>query len=135
MSGSSPKTLVRVDDFPLPSRANIRGILASAALMYASARPSLLEPGSVLHDRLLAGRAQATSVSRWAQLGLFYFLFGAHTLEMLGFAYVRLRRHGVPIFSVLGFKWLLSVFVGGQYAWAHFDEVVAKKAIAGGRAR
>ncbi|KAH7026046.1 uncharacterized protein B0I36DRAFT_329767 [Microdochium trichocladiopsis] len=134
MSSNTPKTLVRIDDFPLPPPKTARAIIISGIAMLLSARSSLLEPGSLFYDNILASQpAQATRIARWAQQAVFWFLFGAHSLETVGFAFARLRRHGVPIFSLLGFKWLAAVFVGGKFAWAHFDEVVARKAIGGGR--
>lgn len=138
MSGSTPKTPpVRIDSFPRPSTSNLRKIIISAAAMVLLAQPALLEPGSLLHDGLLllSDRPQVLKIARWVQAGGFYFIYGAHVLEAAAFAFVRLRRHGVPIFSLLGLKWLAAVFVGGKFAWAHFDEVVAKKAIGGGRSR
>lgn len=134
MSSRRPSPAVKITSFPLPPASTTTAIVITGITMALSARPSLLQPGSLLHDGILSvSSPQAITAARWVQTGMFWFLFGAHTLEAASFAFLRLRRHGVPILSVLGLKWLAAVFVGGNFTWVHFDKVVAQKALSGKR--
>jgi hypothetical protein len=63
--------------------------------------------------------------AKWAQDGLFYFLYGAHAIETAVFT-KRLSRHGVSVQSAAWWKWIGTCFVGGKYCFVHFDRLVGK---------
>ena len=95
--------------------------------MALSARQEVISPGSPLYDYVLAGRPKAITWATNIQKGIFYFLFGAHSIETVFFAFARLKKHGVPFLSVAWFQWMLACFIGGKYTMEHFDGVVASK--------
>lgn len=127
MSTNRNTQAVKVKDFSLPSGDLGRKVLITGIIMLLSARGELLQPGSPLYDYVLAGRPTLLRAAKWIQNGLFYFLFGAHGIETPLFAWTRLRPHGVPVFSLLWVKWMLSCFVGGVFVFRQFDEIVAKR--------
>ncbi|PTU23264.1 hypothetical protein P175DRAFT_0499801 [Aspergillus ochraceoroseus IBT 24754] len=52
----------------------------------------------------------------------------AHSFEALGLlAGMRLRKHGVPLFSGLWWAWVLSGVIEGFTAWNRFDQLVKEK--------
>ncbi|KAI1850893.1 hypothetical protein JX266_003558 [Neoarthrinium moseri] len=118
---SSP---VQVREYPIPGGKLGRNTLICGLVMLLSSRSEVLAPGSPIYDYLLAERPTALKYSIRVQYGLYYFLFGAHTIESVIFAATRLRKHGVPVFSLLWFKWMLACFIGGQLTYKHFDNVV-----------
>ncbi|KAH8655190.1 hypothetical protein BX600DRAFT_66663 [Xylariales sp. PMI_506] len=121
-------TAVQVHEFPLPRGARARSIIITGLLMLFSSNRRFVGPGSPLYDYVLAGRPALVTGAERLQDFLFYFLFGTHTLETPYFAVAKLHRHGVPAFSTLWFKWVLSCFVGGQFIFQHFEQVVAMTA-------
>ncbi|RMD41109.1 hypothetical protein DV735_g4028, partial [Chaetothyriales sp. CBS 134920] len=114
--------------YVLPTGSVGRNILISALLMALSARKEVLLPGSPIYDYLLAQSPDALRIATYIQTGLFYFLFGAHAAEVPLFAYLRLAKHGVSLFSLAWFQWSATIFVGGKFTWDHFDQVLTKKA-------
>ncbi|KAH0835176.1 hypothetical protein AYO21_10882 [Fonsecaea monophora] len=118
---------VTIDEYEFPTGGHARGYLLSIALMILSARRRFIEPGSILHDQLIARSATASKYAKRTQDVLFYFLYGAHSIEAIHFALTKLRKHNVKAFSLPWFQWIIAVFVGGVNAKKHFDAVVEKK--------
>ncbi|RMZ88049.1 hypothetical protein DV736_g4716, partial [Chaetothyriales sp. CBS 134916] len=105
-----------------------RGIVISAIIMALSARKELISPGSPIYDYLLAQSPEALKIATYIQNGVFYFLFVAHSLEVPLFAYTKLAKHGISLFSLAWWQWAATCFVGGKFCWDHFEKVLAKKA-------
>ncbi|KAL2393605.1 hypothetical protein ABEF93_003953 [Exophiala dermatitidis] len=126
-SSSSSSSYITVDEYEFPRGANGVGTLVCAALMVLSARRKFIEPRSVIHDHLLARSVKAAKYSKLVQDIIFYVLFGLHVPGTVWFAWTQLKRHNVSPFSVLGLKWLVTVFFGGRYALNQWDETVQKK--------
>ncbi|KAK7959934.1 uncharacterized protein PG986_004788 [Apiospora aurea] len=125
---STPQPPVKITTCPLPARGRLFwGPIISGVVMYASARPGLIAPGSWLYEIALAGSPTAFDAAWWVQKGLFYFLFGAHAIETVAFAAGPLREHGVPLFGLAWFQWMIGCFVGGIFATKHFENVVRAK--------
>ncbi|KAK6859081.1 hypothetical protein PG995_004934 [Apiospora arundinis] len=125
---STSKSPVKITTCPLPAGGRLLwGPIISGIVMYASARPGLIAPGSWLYETVLAGNPTALNAAWWVQNGLFYFLYGAHAIETVAFAAGPLRKHGVPLFSVAWFKWMIGCFVGGVFVTKHFANVVRAK--------
>ncbi|KIX07622.1 uncharacterized protein Z518_02275 [Rhinocladiella mackenziei CBS 650.93] len=120
---------VTIDEYELPKGGKRVATLVCAALMALSARRKLIEPRSILHDRVLARSATAVKYSKPVQDALFYFFFGLHGAETVWFALTKLKKHNVKRFSPVWFKWIVTVFLGGVFATKHWDEVVEKKEI------
>ncbi|KIW28667.1 uncharacterized protein PV07_08310 [Cladophialophora immunda] len=118
---------VTIDEFELPKGRHATGALIAAALMILSARRRFIQPGSVLHDQVIARSARASKYAKPVQDALFYTLYGLHGIETVYFALTKLKKHNVKIFSSVWFKWLIAVFLGGVFVQKHFDEVVEKK--------
>jgi hypothetical protein len=100
----------------------------AAVIMLLSSRKEVIAPGSPIFDHLLAGRPKALANAIRVQNGLFYVLFGFHSVECVLFAVTRLHRHGVPFLSALWWKWTMMCFVGGSSAWDHFDKTLKASA-------
>lgn len=81
MASNNNSKAVKIQEFSLPQGELGRKVLITAIVMLLSARRELLEPGSPLHDYVLAGNPSLLRAARWIQNGLFYFLFGAHSVE------------------------------------------------------
>ncbi len=123
MSQSKP---VEIDRYNFPEGKWGRTIIIMGVLMALSSRREVISPGSPLYDYALAGRPRAITWATNIQKGLFYFLFGAHSIETVLFAFTRLRKH-VKFLNLAWFQWMLACFVGGVYTFEHFDSVVAGK--------
>lgn len=126
MASNTPKP-VQIREFQLPRGELGRKVLITGIVMLLSARREVIAPGSPLYDYILVHDRRLQTAARWIQNGLFYFLFGAHTIETPIFAWTRLRKHGVPLVAFL--KWTLSVFVGGVFVYKQFDDLVAQKTV------
>lgn len=124
MASQNPKP-VKVTSFSLRDHpGRIVGYTAVAALWVVISRRAFIAPGSILYDNLIKtpeAAQTAAKIQDWA----FLFVFGAHAIEAPLFAATKLRKHGVPFFSVLWWKWFVACFVGGVEAWKHFALTVA----------
>lgn len=118
---------VKIEGYSWPGGKLGRTIATVGILMALSSRREVISPGSPLYDYLLAGRPKAFKWASYTQNGLFYFLFGAHSIETVLFAFTRLKKHGVPVLSLAWWQWMLACFVGGKFTFEHFDSLVAKK--------
>lgn len=119
---SSPNTTpVRVTTFPLRQR-HLTATAICATVMLLSSSRSFVEPGSPLYDYALKSVDPATV--RTVQDWVFRFLFYAHGAEVPLFAALKLRKHGVSLFSGLALKWLTAVFLGGKATWNLFAYAV-----------
>lgn len=119
---SSTTTPVRVTTFPLKQRHLIAtGICATVMLL--SSNRAFVEPGSPLYDYALKSFNPDTvhTVQNW----VFRFLFYAHGAEVPLFAWFKLRKHGVSVFSGLGLKWLTAIFLSGKATWDLWAHAVA----------
>ncbi|KAK6074065.1 integral membrane protein [Seiridium cupressi] len=115
---------VQIRTFPLPSRGRCVSLSIAAIVMLLSSRKEVIAPGSPIYDYLLEGRPNALANAIRAQNGIFYILFGIHSVETVLFAATKLRKHGVPFLSPLWWKWALLPFISGSFAWQHFDKAV-----------
>lgn len=131
MSAQNPKP-VKVTTFPLKNQpGRIVGYTLGAALMALISRRAFIAPGSILYETFIKtpeAAQTAAKIQDWA----FLLVVGAHAVEAPLFAATKLKKHGVPFFSVLWWKWFLACFIGGIAAWKHFALTVA--AIEGKRA-
>lgn len=123
MSQSKP---VKIDRYDFPRGKLGRTIITLGLMMALSSRREVISPGSPLYDYALAGRPKAITWATNIQKGLFYFLFGAHSIETVLFAFTRLKNH-VSFLSVAWFQWILACFIGGKYTFEHFDGLMASK--------
>jgi hypothetical protein len=117
---------VKIDTYSYPAGRLGTNTTICGIVMLLSARRELLAPGSPLYDHVLAKSPTALKAATWIQNGLFYFLFGAHTIETVVFAVAKLRKHRVP-FGMVWLKWIITCFVGGKFCMEHFDNVVVHK--------
>lgn len=93
MASNTNSKPVKIQEFSLPRGELGRKVLITGIVMLLSARREVLQPGSPLYDYVLAGNPTLLKAARWIQNGLFYFLFGAHSIETpLGKALI-LRAH------------------------------------------
>jgi hypothetical protein len=120
---------VKINTYSYPAGQLGTNTTICGIVMLLSARRGLISPGSPLYDYVLSKSPYALKGATWIQNGLFYFLFGAHTIETIFFAWAKLRKHGVP-FGLTWLKWVVTCFVGGKFCMEHFDNLVKAK---GGR--
>jgi hypothetical protein len=116
-------TPVKINHYSYPAGHLGRNTTICGIIMLLSSRRELLAPGFPLYDYILAKSPTALKTATWIQNGLFYFLFGAHAIETVVFAVVKLRKHRVP-FGMVWLKWIVTCFVGGKFCMEHFDNVV-----------
>lgn len=125
MASQGPKP-VKVTSSPLQNHpGRIVGYTGLAVVMAILSRRAFIEPGSFLYETLIKtpeAAVTAAKVQDWA----FLLVVGGHALEVPLFAATRLRKHGVPFFSVLWWKWALACFVGGVTTWKHFALAAAE---------
>jgi hypothetical protein len=82
---------------------------------------------SAYHSQLLSQLPTLAKVAYWLQTGIFWFFYGAHTIESAMFA-KKLRDHGVSVLSTAWWKWMLECFIGGKFCFEHFESIVKGKA-------
>lgn len=58
---------------------------------------------------------------------VFVFMCVVHSGEASWLAYSRLRKHQVPMFTLVWWQWVLSCFVEGFPSYMRFDQVVKEK--------
>ncbi|KIW11127.1 hypothetical protein PV08_10427 [Exophiala spinifera] len=122
-------TALAIDDYEFPKGHNAVGGLIMTALMVLSSRRKFIEPGSVLHDHIIARSTKAAKHSKFVQEVIFYTLFGAHGIETIWFAMTKLNKHSVKITRPAWIEWVLTVFAGGVFARKHFDEFIEQREI------
>ena len=90
-------------------------------------RRSNFQPGSLVYDNILVytpGFARFCLFMRPLVLFLILLLHPGETVYM---HLRRLRKHTVPTFSGLWWKWILSTLVEGYGAFVRFDRIVAEE--------
>ena len=128
MSAKNTSSVQLNNTYVRPTGSLGRSIVICGIVMALSARKEVISPGSPLYDSVLFRSPNAMKGATWIQNGLFYFLFGAHSIESVIFAYAKLAKHGVSFFSLAWWQWMATCFVGGKFCFEHFEKVVAKKA-------
>ncbi|EOA80979.1 uncharacterized protein SETTUDRAFT_166396, partial [Exserohilum turcica Et28A] len=103
-----------------PTHPHLNPILIAVFLMTLSAvpTPSFLRPFSTTPPPGFSEPLPPTVAKalRWTQNGLFYLLYGAHSVETLVFM-KRLRDHGISFASVAWWKWVVTCFFGGKFCF------------------
>ncbi|ROW02419.1 hypothetical protein VMCG_06038 [Cytospora schulzeri] len=113
---------VKITTFPLSTR-HVASMVVCGVAMALSARREFIAPGSLIYDHLLQSPQAALTAAKvqdWA----FFALVGVHASEVPLFAFTKLRKHGVPFFSCVWWKWAASCFLGGIATWKHFARTV-----------
>lgn len=108
--------------YSLPPPHLAKPIVICGLVMVLSASRHL----SAIHAQMLSNSPTAAKCALWVQHGVFWFLYGAHTIESAVFA-KKLREHGVSLLSVAWWKWMAECFVGGKFCFQHFDDMVKNK--------
>ncbi|ROW00160.1 hypothetical protein VSDG_03625 [Cytospora chrysosperma] len=113
---------VRITTFPISAR-HVTSMAVCGVAMVLSSRREFIAPGSPIYDYLLKGPQAALTAAK-VQDWTFLILVGLHAAEVPLFAITKLRKHGVPFFSVVWWKWAASCFLGGAATWKHFAATV-----------
>ncbi|KAJ4300923.1 hypothetical protein N0V90_003011 [Kalmusia sp. IMI 367209] len=114
--------------YSLPPSHLSKPIVICGIIMALSASRRLISPGSILYDQLLSQSPAAIKAAVWIQNGLFWFLYGAHTIESAIFA-KKLMDHRVSVLSSTWWKWMVECFIGGKFCFEHFDGIVKGKTV------
>lgn len=110
---------VRVTHFPL-TYWHLRTLSICGTIMILSASPSFVSPGSPLWDYGLVHTKLSLATVQKAQSIVFYLLWGCHGLELPPFVVLKMRKHGVSPFSLLGLQWMGALFFSGMPTWDLF---------------
>ncbi|KAJ4163563.1 hypothetical protein LMH87_005284 [Akanthomyces muscarius] len=123
-----PSAPVQITEYVWP-RATGEWLAGGGTLaLYAAGLASRwVVPGSALWDLLAQYFPGGPDAFLWITRNVVFWLAAAHAAEVLLFDQLRLRRHGVPRWSALWFKWQLSVFIEGIGAWGRIGKVIAAK--------
>src|SRR5262245_52177808 len=109
--------------YTLPPGPLLKPIIICGVVMALSANKRIASPGSPLYDNILSRSSIALKAFVWAQRGIFWFLYGAHTIESLIFI-KKLNEQGVSVFSTAWWKWMVECFIGGKFCFEHFEGAV-----------
>ncbi|KAM3501489.1 hypothetical protein MY10362_005512 [Beauveria mimosiformis] len=125
MPSSSP---VRITEYVWP-RTTVEWLSGGGTLtLYAVGLASRwVTPGSALWDLVARYFPGGPDAFLWIARNVVFWLAAAHAAEVLLFDQLRLRKHGVPRWSALWWKWQLSVFIEGVGAWGRIGKVIAEK--------
>ncbi|MCJ1259325.1 hypothetical protein MMC24_007162 [Lignoscripta atroalba] len=118
---------VTVKKYKRPKGWMIAVFLASACTFVAFSMRSNFEPGSFLYDNVLKGTPRFARFCHTIQPLLIYPMLALHASEAAQMGRSRLRKHTVPMFSKLWWKWILSTFVEGVGAFIRFDRIVKEE--------
>lgn len=113
---------VKITTFPISAR-HVTSMTVCGVAALLSSRREFIAPGSPIYDYLLK-TPQAALTAATVQDWTFLVLVGLHALEVPVFALTKLRKHGVPFFSGLWWKWAASCYLGGLATWKHFAVTV-----------
>lgn len=69
----------------------------------------------------------------WIIRRAFAVIASSHAFEVLLFDQLRMRKHGVPRWSAVWWKWEATVFVEGIGAWKRFADFVSRQQLAKGK--
>lgn len=119
MASQNPKP-VKVTTSPFKNHpGRVVGYTLGAAAVTLISRRAFIAPGSILYETFIKtpGAEQTAAKIQWFA---FLLVVGTHVFEAPYFAVTQLRKHGVPFFSVLWWKWFLACFVGGMFTWDHW---------------
>ena len=103
------------------------GIVTAAATISAALLFSLksnFSQGSFIYDHLLVQRPDFAKWCLQIRSLLLAFMFVVHTGEAFYMERTRLRKHTVPRFSMLWWKWILGTYVEGAPSFKRFDMIV-----------
>lgn len=113
---------VKVTTFPISAR-HVTSMAVTALGLALASRREFIAPGSPIYDYLLQSPQAALTAAKVQDWTFFVLMYG-HACEVPLFAVTKLRKHGVPFFSCLWWKWAASCFIGGVNTWKHFADTV-----------
>lgn len=111
-----------------PWQISIFGLVVCTVLLLG--RRDTLAPGPRSLLRPLATKFPALFPWLWKiQPLVLLFMLVMHTGEAMWMARSRLRKHSVPVFSRLWFKWVASTFIEGFGSFMRLDEMVEEERV------
>ncbi|PWY95549.1 integral membrane protein [Aspergillus sclerotioniger CBS 115572] len=91
-------------------------------------RRSNFLPGSLFYETVGLSRVPALAELFYkTQLFVITTLAGSHMVEASLLTVKRLRRHGVPVLSLVWCAWVLNNLIEGFTVWARFDRMVMEE--------
>jgi hypothetical protein len=108
---------------PLPAIVPISVILTLAAFTLRSN----FRPGSYLYDEVLYRVPGFAHFCYTIQPLVMTGIIVIHTFEVLYMASSRLKKHSVPMFSLLWWEWVVNTFFEGYGTFVRFDGMVRKE--------
>lgn len=118
-----------VRDYQRPSGIQlIVFVLAAFAFAFFSRRNNFV-PGAFIHETFLPWVPAFSRFCYKIQPYVILFMDILHGSEAVWMAQVKLRRHQVPQFTLLWWKWVVSTFIEGVGAHLRFNELVQIQAL------
>lgn len=107
---------------------NPPGTIAGLGLLLLLGRQANFHSGSLIYDSIFSHLPAlwAQNLANYRKL-LFWVIVGVHTVQAVWLDTSRLSKHGIPRFSGLWCKWILSIMVEGYPNFARFDQLVREK--------
>ena len=103
-------------------------VFIAAAISFALfSKRSNLEPGSFLYNHVLW---YAPGFAKWCykiQPLLIFLMVTIHGGEAVYMVTGRLKKHSVPRFGMLWWKWMLSTYIEGVGAFVRFDRIIKEE--------
>ena len=118
---------ITVKEYITPSGFMAVTFVATALTFVVFSKRSNLEPGSYLYEYLLL---HAPGFADWCysiQPLLVFLMYTIHGSETLYMTTGRLKKHSVPSFSALWWKWVLGTFVEGIGSFIRFDRMIKEE--------
>jgi hypothetical protein len=118
---------ITVKKFLKPTGVGLLHSCVVAIILIVFPRRENLQPGSLVYDNILVytpGFARLCLALRGLTL---FLILGLHSLETVYMHTSRLRKHTVPTFSALWWKWVASTLLDGYPAIARFNSLIEEE--------
>jgi hypothetical protein len=131
MAGNARKSgnpgSITITEFARPGAIDWVAIAAILTLYGAGVATPWIVPGSKAWDLLKELFPGGPEQFFWIMRNVVKWLALVHAFEAVLFDQIRMRKHGVPRWSALWWKWEISCFVEGIGAWKRIGKVIAQK--------
>ncbi len=118
---------VKITEYATPTLIDSLAIGGMLALYGAGVASPWVVPGSDIWSVLTQYFPGGPERFLWITQNVVKWLALTHAVETILFDQLRMRKHGVPRFSALWWKWEISVFIEGIGAWRRIGNVIAQK--------
>ncbi|MCJ1480771.1 hypothetical protein MMC06_000926 [Schaereria dolodes] len=118
---------VTVKKYKRPKGWMILVMAATTITFIAFSKRSNFESGSILYDNVLKHAPGFAKFCHGIQPLVLYSMITIHGSEAVYMNRSRLKKHTVPLFSILWWKWVISTFFEGFGAFIRIDNLVREE--------